>query len=214
MMIILLFVSVNGFAGDSNWQLKKNAKDIQVYQKKQDGFKLKHHKAVTLIPGTAGVILAVLQDAEACPEWVFKCKSSQMLGATNMRTRIHYTNINAPLLFKDRDMYLRSNSAYYSQTKTVVIELDAVPDYDGEHKNRVRIRQVNMIWTLKAVDNKLTEVTYEVYLDPLIPVNALVNKFIFNSVFHTMHGLTKMVKQQKYHQQAYTQSELEFIRVD
>jgi len=185
-------------AQESQWQLKKNKDNIKVYQKQLDGFKLKHHKAITVIDVKPQVVLAVLQDSDACPQWVHDCKVNQMVEMIDLTHRIFYTNIAAPLFLKDRDMYLKSDIDFSFDENKYVIKLNSLPTYGETHKNRVRVIDVQMVWTIKTLSQDQTEVTYQVYIDPKTPIKTFVNRAILDSVLKTMQGLRDITKLKKY----------------
>lgn len=193
------------------WKKVKSDSEIYIYELKKENYDLKHFKAQTIINQDIDTLLAVLQDTEACSIWVFNCIKSEMVNMIDVRQRIYHTVIHSPLWFKDRDFYLQSNASYDPNQRLINISLESKPNFSNKIKGFVRVDEVEMRWVLKYLDKNMTLVTYQVYIEPKLPIKVINNKFILKSVFKTMQGLTKIVDDPKYHQVKYTESELEML---
>lgn len=202
-MIILKIVLLSHFsttlwADSPEWKLVKNKDSIKVFQMQKEGFRLKHHKATTTINTNQSSLLAVFRDAQSCPDWIYNCVSNKLIKQINDQERIYYTIIDSPLMFKDRDMYLHSLLSYKPTSQHIVINLKPQAKDIVEYKDRVRIKNISMIWTLIPIHENETKVIYEIYLDPLIPFKKIVNKIVLDSVFYTLKNLSAIVKNDKY----------------
>ncbi len=193
------------------WELEKDKDDIRLYSLQQPGHKLKHFKAETRIEKDADTILAALQDTAACAEWVYNCVSNKMVGMNDVSERIYHTIIHSPLWFKDRDFYLQSKVLYDPDKKLFTITLAAKPNHGKSNKGMVRVTQVAMIWRLQSLAEGVTAVSYQVYIDPKIPLKPINHSMIKKSVFQTMRGLKRVVEKPIYAETKYSESELEML---
>ena len=193
-LILLLLFCTSILADNQDWKLAKNQDGIKVYQIQKNGFRLKHQKASTIINANIPTLLAVLSNKQSCSLWIYHCVSNQMINQPNTQSRIYYTVIDSPLFFKDRDMYLHSQISFNTDNQQAIIEVKPFDNDVPEHKDRVRIKEVSMYWTLTSINEKQTNLVYEVYVEPLIPFKRIVNKFILDSVYYTLKKVTKAVK--------------------
>jgi hypothetical protein len=193
-LLLLLFFNASILANNQDWKLAKNKDGIKVYQIQKNGFRLKHQKASTIINASIPDLLAVLSDNNSCSMWIYHCISNQMISQPNSHSRIYYTVIDSPLFFKDRDMYLLSQITFNTDNQQALIELKPFENNANEHKDRVRIKEISMFWTLTPINENQTNLVYEVYVEPLIPFKRIVNKFILDSLYYTLKKVTKAVK--------------------
>jgi hypothetical protein len=196
------------------WELEKDKDKIFLYSLQKPNYKLKHHKAETRINKDADTILAALQDTEACAQWVYKCVSNVMVDMSDVRRRIYHTIIHSPLWFKDRDFYLQSYVVYDPAEKLFTISFVSKPEHSQVNNDQVRITDVEMTWTLQYIADDVTAVSYQVYIDPKLPIKAVNHAMIKKSIFQTMLGLTKLVENPIYASTKYSASELEMLTDD
>jgi hypothetical protein len=213
-LILLLICMVGIVNAATDWQLIKNKHNIFIYALQKPHYKLHHYKAQTSIKKDADTILAALQDTETCSQWVYNCISNEMVDMTDVRKRIYHTVIHTPLWFKDRDFYLQSSVVYDPEEKEFLIRFVSKPEHTKETNERVRITQVEMIWRLKYLADDLTLVTYQVYIDPKLPIKTINHLMIKKSVFQTLLGLTKVVDKPIYAETKYSNSDREMLTED
>lgn len=206
--VVCCLVVVNSVAA---WELEKEEDEIYLYSLQKPHYKLKHHKAETHINKDADTILAALQDTSACAEWVYKCVSNDMVDMSDVKRRIYHTIIHSPLWFKDRDFYLQSQVVYDPAEQLFTITLVSKPEHSQVNNDQVRITDVEMTWTLQYIADDVTAVSYQVYIDPKLPIKAVNHAMIKKSIFQTMVGLTELVEKPIYASTKYSASELEML---
>ena len=209
LLLIISFIGLSQAA--TGWRLVKDKDDIRVYSQQKPDYSLKHFKAETHINYRPDTVLAALQDTQACTQWVHNCISNQMVEMIDVRTRIYHTTIKAPLWLKDRDFYQQSHVVYSPGEQLFTISFQSRPDYAPVNDKTVRIHDIEMKWTLKALDIDKTEVTYEVYIDPKLPFKSINHAMIKKSVFKTLQGLAEIVQKPKYGETTYSEAELELL---
>lgn len=210
--LLLCFTAVCDAATD--WKLIKDKDKITIYSLQKPHYKLHHYKAQTSINKNADTILAALQDTETCSQWVYNCISNDMVDMSDVRKRIYHTIVHTPLWFKDRDFYLQSSVVYNPEEKEFIISFVSKPEYSKETIDKVRIKQVEMIWRLKYLADEMTLVTYQVYIDPKLPIKSINHMMIKKSIFQTLLGLTKVVDKPIYAETKYSKSDLEMLTKD
>lgn len=210
-LLTLFLICFLGTVSAEDWNLVKDKKGITIYSVQKLVYKLKHYKAQITIKKDADTILTALQDTQACPHWVFNCISNDMVDMIDFRKRVYHTKIHSPLWFKDRDFYLQSNVFYNPDKKLFTVDFVSKPDFRKKIKDTIRIIQIEMNWSLKSVSENETLVTYQVYIDPQLPIKSINHLMIKKSIFRTMLGLEKIVENPIYAEKKYSKSELEML---
>jgi hypothetical protein len=209
---LLLFLIFNlGIVNAVEWKLVKEKNDIVIYSVQKPGYKLKHFKAQITLHKDTDTILTALQDTKACPLWVYNCLSNDMVDMIDFRKRVYHTQIYSPLWFKDRDFYIQSNVVYNPTEKLFKVSFVSQPEYRQEIKDTIRIKQVEMNWSLKSISDNETLVTYQVYINPKLPIKSFNHMIIKMSIYQTMLGLEKIVEKPIYADTKYSKSELEML---
>lgn len=213
-LILLFFFLVTITNAETDWKLVKDKDNVLIYSHQKPNYKLKHFKAQISIKKDMDTILNALQDTEVCPEWVFNCISNKMVDMQDFRKRIYHTIVHTPLWFKNRDFYIQSSVVYDPEEKEFTISFISKPKHAKETKGRVRIKEVEMFWRLKYLADEVTLVTYQLYIDPRLPIKAINNKMIRKSIFQTLLGLTKVVDKTIYAETKYSKSDRAMLTKD
>ncbi len=211
LLILLCIFTVNAAP---EWKLVKEKNGIEIYSQQKSGYKLKHHQANTTIKKDISTILAVLQDTDACKKWVYRCISNKMVEMIDIKKRIYHTIIHTPLWFKNRDMFLESSVIYDPEKKELNILFISQPQYNKKSKNRVRITDIEMSWRLKYLTNEMTSVTYQLYIDPKLPIKTINNRMIKKSIFQTLLKLKEVVEDPIYEEIKYSTTDFEMLTDD
>lgn len=214
LIIILIYTCSINAQASIGWKLIKNKHNIEIFTLQKPGYKLKHYQAKTTVDRDMGTILAVLQDTELCQQWVYQCVSNKMIEMIDIRKRIYHTIINAPLWFKDREFFVKSSVKYDKQKKALEISFDSQPHYQNETTNKILINQINMIWRLTFLDKDKTAITYQIYIDPELPIKTINNMIIKKSIFHTLSRLKEIINNSEYSKYQYTITDFEMLADD
>ena len=182
----------------AQWELVKNKDGIKVFLRTVPGSKIKEFKGVTNIDSSLDSILAVLDDTDACPQWIHNCKDPVKLSQISFNEGYVYQVIDFPFPVKDRDLILHSVMTQNADTKQVTIRLNAVPDYISQTKN-VRIKKSEGFYLLKPLPDGSIEVTWQHHTEAGggIPI-WLVNALLVDTPFNTLNNLRRIVKREKY----------------
>jgi hypothetical protein len=196
------------------WNLIKDKNEIYMFELSKPNYQLNQYKIETIIKKDMATVLAALQDTSNCQQWVYNCISNKMVKMIDVRKRIYHTIVHSPLWFKDRDFFIESHVIYEPNEKKLIIDFDSKPEYAEESIDKVRITDVDIKWVLKYLSADMTLVTYQIYIDPKLPIKAINQKMIQKSVYETIIGLTKIVENPVYAQIKYSEYELEKLSDD
>jgi hypothetical protein len=201
----LLFITLSSFQNTYNWQLKKFENGISIYTRTPENSKYKELKAVYQIKSSLSSIIAVLNDFESFPKWVYRCEKSIALKKDSDNHIIRYQTVVAPWPVDNRDMVLEVNSFQDKKTKIVYQKVNSIPDYIPLVKGHVRVREFRALWTLIPLKNGFVEVNYELLVNPGGNIPAwLVNLALVDGPFDTSVKMREMLMNEKYQKTNYS----------
>ena len=197
--IVALFYGFSQKTPVNDWELKRSENGITVYTRLTKSSDYKELKAVFQIKTSLSSIIALLNDVESYPQWVYRCGSSKVLKKDSDEHLIRYQTIVAPWPVDNRDVIVEVNSYQDEKTKIVYQKVKALPDYAPTIKDHVRIREFRAVWTLKPLKNGIVEVEYELLVNPAgaIPV-WVVNMAMVDGPYDTSLNMKKRLMNEKY----------------
>ncbi len=183
----------------SEWTLKKSSDGVTVYNREVDNSLIKELKAVTQIKTTLSSIIALLNDRETYPQWVYKCEKSYMVKKISESEAIYYQDVSAPWPIDNRDFVVNVEVVQNSKTKVVTQSSTCIPDYIKKLEAHVRITEFKASWTLTPIKNGLVNCEYQLLVDPGGNLPAwLVNLAAVDGPFETIVNLREWVLKDKY----------------
>ncbi len=206
LLIILVFTSfVNT---DKEWILLKNSNNVMVYSRSIEGQTIKELKAVTQIKTSLSSIVALLNDREACPKWVYKCGKSYIIKQINDKEYISYQNVVAPWPIDNRDIVIKVKVNQDEITKEVIHKAVGEPNYLPLVEDHVRVKVFNSMWVLTPLKNGFVNCVNQILVDPggSIPT-WLINMVAVDGPFETTSNFRKLVMDKKYQS-----TQLEYIK--
>ena len=202
-VIIVLFSFVFfGFSPKkevSNWELKKSENGISVYTRLTKDSEYKELKATFQIKTSLSSIIALLNDVESYPQWVYRCQTSKVLKKDSDQHLIRYQTIVAPWPVDNRDVVVEVNTRQDEKTNVVYQKVSALPSYSPKLKGHVRITQFRALWTLTPLKNGFVLVEYELLVNPAGSIPAwLVNLAMVEGPFDTSVKMRDRLMMEKY----------------
>lgn len=204
-MLLSLFL-IAPLEAYASWQLIKDEDAIQVYSGKLQGTRIKSAKGEVTIAASLDEILAVLENIQLLPRWLYKCKSAKTIKQVDIVERYDYIYSDMPWPSWDRDVIVRSVFQQNPDTKVVTVSFDTNPTMVALKQRVVRVKQMTGRMVLTPQTKKLannqsaksTKVIYEVNADPggKIP-KWLVNDMISDFPFYSLKNLRALVMSRK-----------------
>ena len=205
-ILLLAIALVAPLQALEKWQLIKDQDAIQIYSTKVQGARIKSAKGEVTITASLDEILAVLENIQLLPRWLYKCKSAKTIKQVDIVERYDYIYSDMPWPSWDRDVIVRSIFQQNPNTKVVTVSFDTSPSMVALKQRVVRVKQMTgrMVLTPKVIkkDNnksiKMTKIIYEVNADPggKIP-KWLVNDMISDFPFYSLKNLRALVMKKK-----------------
>jgi hypothetical protein len=189
--IMLLLLPLSAFPQE-DWNLVKEKAGIRVYTKTGSDSDYKAFKAEMQVSCRVENIVEVLRNMNNINNWVVNCKGVKLL-KTEDEDQYYYIETSLPWPFENRDMvyhfqYTEINS---EQVKVIVT---GVPDYIPPGKGIFRIVKANGYWLLTSIDNYMTDITYQMHVEPGGSIPAwLANPFIENVPYSTFQELRNII---------------------
>ena len=205
LLFSLSFISFSSFQTTSNWELKKFENGISIYTRETANSKYKELKAVFQIKTSLSSIVALLNDVESYPQWVYRCETSKILLKTSEKHLIRYQTIVAPWPVDNRDVVLEVNYSQDEKTKIVYQKVNALPNYAPKVAGHVRIPEFRATWTLNPLKNGIVEIQYELLVNPggVIPA-WLVNMAMIDGPYDTSLNMKTWLMKEKYQKTVYS----------
>jgi hypothetical protein len=200
--VTLIFFLSGLLTGDSipaKWTLKKYQNGIAVYTRMSESSTLKEVRCVNTVHSSLSAIVALLKDADNCPEWIYACSESKILKMISNTEQYQYLVTDVPMPFSDRDIVTDQKITQDPKTKVVTIKSMSMPKYYPVQENRVRVEDFHSQYTLTPLADGNVYVEFELYVDPGGAVPAwLVNMNIVRGPFNTTVAMLDQLKKSKY----------------
>ena len=205
--IIFILVLFYGFIPDKsadNWELKKFENGITIYTRATETSNYKELKAIFQIKSSLSSVIALLNDVETYPQWVYRCETSKVLKKNSEQNLIRYQTIVAPWPVDNRDVVVEVHTYQDPKTKIVYQKVTPLPDYSPQLKGHVRIREFRATWTLKPLKNGVVEVEYELLVNPAGAIPAwIVNMALVDGPYETSMKMKERILYEKYQKTNY-----------
>lgn len=197
--IVYCFASFSQKGTSNDWELKKFENGISVYTRLPENSEYKELKVVFQLKTSLSSIIALLNDVESYPQWVYRCGTSKILKKDSDKHLIRHQTIVAPWPVDNRDVAVEVNSYQDEKTKIVYQKVKALPDYTPTLKNHVRIREFTATWTLKPLKNGFVEIEYELLVNPAGAIPAwVVNMAMVDGPYETSLKMKEWLLKEKY----------------
>ncbi|HEY0030676.1 MAG TPA: START domain-containing protein [Bacteroidia bacterium] len=187
-----------------DWQLKKFENGISVYTRSLEASKFKELRAVFEIKTSLSSIIALLNDVETYPQWVYRCQASKILKKKSDQNLIRYQSILAPWPVDNRDMVVEVHTYQEDKTGIVYQKVTCLPDYSPVIPGHVRIREFRAVWKLSPLKNGMVKVEYELLVNPGGNIPAwIINMAVVDGPYDTSLKMKDWIMKEKYQKASY-----------
>lgn len=199
--LLLAFWPVASFSDpEAAWLLRREAENIQVYTRAIPGSDHDEVLTTTVVGGLRlSALVALLQDAEACPDWAPHCASAYVVAVVSEQESYVYTHSDMPFPVRDRDVVSFVSWQQDPVSRVVTMVGEAVTGVVDEVKGRVRLTDASAVWTLEPLPEGRLRVSNRTYLDPGSRVPAwLTNQLLVETPLLTMQALISLAQDRRY----------------
>ncbi|MBI9068088.1 MAG: START domain-containing protein [Salinivirgaceae bacterium] len=194
LLIVVSIILCNQLFSQTEWELKKDNKNIKIYTREINGSPFKEFKAQGLLNGSAEKVIQILKAPDSYINWMPDCANAYLISRNSENSHTHYIENKAPWPVSNRDMVLRSdyeklaNQGYF-------IKISSQPNVASINKGIVRIEKLSGFWLIEPKDSNKVSITYQIHTDPNgeIP-SSIMNAFIVESPFKTLIEIQKLLE--------------------
>lgn len=199
-LTLTLFVSGVSYGQESEWELERDREGIQIFTRSVAGSPYKEVKSLSIIEGVSLTsLVALIEDAEACPQWADKCAESYLIERVSETESLIYTHNDMPFPVKDRDVVASVKWTQDPETLQVTMTSTAVSDGVEEKRGRLRLKQANAIWQFSPQPNGSIEILNQAHINPGSSIPGWVtNMLLVDTPFETMKSYLAEVVKPKY----------------
>lgn len=193
------FIFVGTLSAQSDWELKKDKNDIQVYYRDAADSYVKELKIKTIIDAPLSTIMALLYDVELYPEWVYSCSTANLEKQVTDSEVYYYSVMDFPWPLWDRDFIAHGKIHQDPVTGKITTSSVAKPAFLPEKKGIVRIKEMNIRWELTPQKDGTVLVEYYLKSHPggNLPAWA-INMALDKGPVQSITGLKRMINEDKY----------------
>lgn len=186
------------------WELAKSESNIKVYVREVKNSPYKEFRGITTVNAPLPVLVAVLSDPAAFPQWFHECPQASRLKTISPTEGINYMVYNLPWPFDDRDLVIHYLASQDADNKAVTYKLWANGNFIPHKSGLVRVMTLNGYWRFTPLDKGRCQAEYKMHLDPEGSIPGwLANSTVVDAPYNTLLMLHTQVKKSKYQNQTF-----------
>jgi len=199
LIYIFCLFAVVATAQEAKWELKKDKKDLKIYVREASDSPFKELSMKFTVDASMSAIVALLQDIEAIPDWVYKCEEAHVVKEVSDEEVYYYNLIDFPWPLSDRDFVLHSKLTQDPVTKIMRSESWVVEDMLPVKDGVVRITSTHLWWEFTPQPDGKIAIDYYLKSDPGGYLPAwIVNLAIDQGPIQTIKRFKKELDKPKY----------------
>ena len=176
-----------------------------MYTRKVENSSFKELKSIVYLKTSLSSLVALINDWDSYPEWIYRCGKSTTLKRINDTEVIHYQPVLVPWPAEDRDFVVNILLSQNQASKIVYIRSICNPNEIPEKKDHIRIKELSALWTLAPLKDSTVQITYELLVNPGGSIPAwLVNMAAVEGPYETMVNFKLWVMKKKYQESKYS----------
>ena len=196
-MVVAMTMITSTLASESEWELKKDRKDIKVYVKKTENSSFYSFKATSIVKTNTNSLVNLMRDIPAMDQWLETCREPAVVSEPDGASRVIHMKNDAPFfIISDRDLVLLQRFHRVSDDIVMVDLVDRGSDVE-QVDGHIRA-QFNGHWTFTKVSDTEVEVEYQGLTDPkgVIPA-SMANIAVLDVPYNTLRKIRKLLHNKK-----------------
>ena len=187
-------------AAEQVWELRRDRDGIQVHTRSVPGSPYDAVRTTTKLDSVRlSALVALIEDAEACPDWADRCAESYLLERLSDTESLVYTHNDMPFPVKDRDVLAHATWTQDAQTLAVAMNSVATVDRMDEVSGRLRLKKAMASWHFTPLADGSVSINNAAHIDPGSPLPGwLTNRLLIEAPFETMKAFVAEVRNPKY----------------
>lgn len=195
-LMLGIIVCLTGMAAaDSNWVIIGSDDGLTTYTIPQSESELCAVRGIGFVEAPMDVLIAVIRDISAYPEWSAMCTSTEVLKYINRNNQVFYSVMNPPFSLRDRDMVVNKQMTFDFRHGTAQIDFSTTDKPQIPLKGGcLRIKDFTAQYRLEFFGRNRTRVTYE--------QESRQEGDVQECPADNLKGLREMVKKERYLEKA------------
>lgn len=185
---------------ESNWKLRKERNNISVYTAGVEGSRYDAVLSKTVVKDIRlSSLVAVIMDAQACPEWADRCAESYVFEKISETEELVYTHNDLPFPVKDRDVLAHVNWEQNRQTLAVHMYSKATSGVMPKQNGKLRLVEAQTTWDFMPLEDGGIEIRNWAHIDPGSSLPSWVtNMLLVDTPYETVQALIEQARKSKY----------------
>jgi len=184
------------------WHLHSDRQGMRSYTCAVSGSAHQAVKVETLVEASClSSLIAVLLDADACPEWLAHCESARIVEQVSDTESYVYSKTKMPFPIKDRDVVTHEKWHHDADTGEIHMQSSAVSGVLDPVKGCLRISFAEVYWLFQPLENGQLRIVNQAHIDPGTKLPSwLSNKLMIDGPRDMLSAMLQQAKKQKYQQ--------------
>ncbi|HEX5276854.1 MAG TPA: hypothetical protein VFW42_04200 [Fluviicoccus sp.] len=146
---------------------RDETRGIRTWARLEEGKRVRSWKVDAILNASLEAIARAHTDIDAMPRWYWETQEARMLKKVSRTEFYYYMRFNAPLGLPDRDgIFHAVIDPYNARRGSLVLRVNAVPDYLPESPGLVRVLSQDFVVKLTPLGKNKTRFEAEGYVDP------------------------------------------------
>ncbi|MGM0376197.1 MAG: START domain-containing protein [Bacteroidota bacterium] len=193
-LLFFIMASFSSFAGENEWQLKKDKNGIKVYAKEKEDMRFYMYKVVTKISVSPEVVYNQVVDFRENLKYMKVVDSLKILDHEKDRRYRNYMHFNMPWPVKNREMVMEMSVT--KDQDGIYLESNDLPEALPENRDAIRMEDFKEKWSIeKGANPDESQITVTGWVDPGGSIPAwVVDLFNANTPFRFISGILKELR--------------------
>jgi len=194
LLLAVLLLGSSALAAD-DWDLAYDREGIRVYLSGVSGSPYQQFRGVSTMKASVRTLTDLQENLRVACKWLYACEQMRLLEVNGADTWVYLTT-NLPWPTMPRDIVLKVTTERLDDG-TLVRHLSAEPGRIPTVEGLIRVSHLSGEWRMRPLDERNTEVTYQLQADPAGDVPGwLANRFVVDAPVVTLRTLRAVAERQ------------------
>lgn len=156
LLAILTLSIIPGMSVGGDWHkvaVAREPGEVSIWTRYISGEQMKQFRGETHAGASLASALAMIQDADVIPSWLYRCKSAKILQRDGNRELYVYLKFSGIWPLLDRDAVIRIVPSYDAQTGSVTLTGTAAPGFIPPMPDMVRVPEIAATFVFEPKQN-------------------------------------------------------------
>jgi len=177
------------------WNFIKEKDGVKLYSRLEPGRNLKSFRGVSEIKASTEKVFALIEDINHREWWDKNLDQIHLLKYEKNKLAQYYLVYKMPWPFTSRDLCVDINVTINKARGEYRANAIPLRGACPENKDFERIKDYRQLWTVRPINQKLTQVELEFYVDPIVKLpDWFLNMIFVDSPIITIKKLRQQIE--------------------